>query len=60
MTSEVSRIIYSFKMANNYNQDKDKEPEIEFAILWEDFIQNTGFHGVNKLSSASKSRKLRM
>jgi hypothetical protein len=60
VTSEVSRIIYSFKMANNYNQDKDKEPEIEFAILWEDFIQNTGFHGVNKLSSASKSRKLRM
>ena len=51
-------------MANNYNQDKnqdkDKEPEIEFAILWEDFIQNTGFHGVNKLSSASKNRKLRM
>ena len=44
----------------NRKQDKDKEPEMEFAKLWEDFIQNTGFHGVNKLSSASKNRKLRM
>ena len=36
------------------------EPLHNIGDLWNDFSQNTGFHGVNKLSGITNRHKIRL
>lgn len=47
-------------MTSNDNSPSYTGPLQNIGDLWNDFSQNTGFHGVNKLSGKTSRTKIRM